>query len=140
MAARRTASTLAELLVVLAILGGLLSLLLPAVQAARESSRKNTCQNNVKRISLALLNHQDAQQSFPFGGWGHEWVGVPGRGSGRSQPGGWIYSLLPFLEQTDLHDLGLNLEGSAADEAYSRRLITPLAVFNCPTRRVLRSR
>jgi prepilin-type N-terminal cleavage/methylation domain-containing protein len=135
MSARRGAFTLVELLVVLAILGILLSLILPAIQAARESGRCSTCQNNLKQVSLALLSHHEAQQHFPSGGWGHEWVGVPGRGSSDDQPGGWLYSVLPYLEQNDLHDLGLNLDAAVADAAYARRLTTPLPIFTCPTRR-----
>jgi type II secretory pathway pseudopilin PulG len=131
----RAASTLIELLAVIAILGTLMSLLIPAVQAARETARKSTCQNNIKQLALALLNHHEAQKCFPYGGWGHLWVGVPGRGSTQAQPGGWIYSTLPYLDQTDLHDAGWNLDGAAATDAYSRRLMTPLSVFNCPSRR-----
>jgi Protein of unknown function (DUF1559) len=135
MAVRRVATSLVELLSVLAVLGILVSLLLPAIQGARESSRRSACQNNLVQISLALLNHHEAHQQFPSGGWGHEWVGIPSRGSGNEQPGGWIYSVLPYLEQNDLHDLGLGLDGTAADEAYSRRLTTALAIFTCPSRR-----
>ena len=133
MSMRVRAFTLIELLVVLAILSILVAVLLPAVQTARESGRRVTCQNNLRQIGAALQLHENAQHRFPSGGWGHEWVGVPGRGSGRRQPGGWIYSLLPYLEQSALHAQGLNLSGGAADEAYSRRLATPIATFVCPS-------
>ena len=126
--------TLVELLVVIAIIGGLIALLLPAVQAARESSRRASCSNNLKQLSLALLQHLESQGHFPYCGWGHLWVGMPGRGSGRQQPGGWAYSILPELEQAALHDLGSGDAGANGD-AYTRRLETPLPVFNCPSRR-----
>jgi prepilin-type N-terminal cleavage/methylation domain-containing protein len=129
---RRIGFTLVELLVVIAIVGVLIALLLPAVQAARESSRFASCRNNLKQIGVTLLLHHDQRGHFPFGGWGHRWVGVPGRGSRERQPGGWIYSILPFAEQQSLHDLG----APGSDEEYTRRLTTPLSVFTCPSRRI----
>src|SRR5690606_25596315 len=118
--------TLVELLVVIAIIGVLIALLLPAVQAAREAGRRAKCQNNLKQLGLALLTHHDVYKQFPGGGWGHRWVGVPDRGSGPQQPGSWSYQVLPYLEQTPLHDLGQGASGSAAEVAISTRLATPL--------------
>ena len=127
--------TLVELLVSLAIIGILIALLLPAVQLVRESARITKCQNNLKQMSLAMLTHDHVFRVFPSGGWGHEWVGVPERGSGPRQPGGWIYNILPYLEEGNLHDLGAGLSGDTANEAYSSRLQTPICLFVCPSRR-----
>ena len=132
---RRHAFTLVELLVVIAVLAVLLALLLPAVQAARESGRRANCQSNLKQIGLALLTYHEAHRTFPHGGWGHEWVGVPERGAGRHQPGGWVFSVLPFVESRDLYNLGAHESGAAAVKSYSQRMQTPVSLFVCPTRR-----
>lgn len=131
----RRGFTLIELLVVIAVIGVLLGLLLPAVQAAREAARRSQCKNNLKQIALALITYHDTHQEFPHGGWGNRWVGMPDRGPGPHQPGGWIYSVLPFVEQTALAELGRGLTGEAANRAYTQRLETPLELFACPSRR-----
>jgi prepilin-type N-terminal cleavage/methylation domain-containing protein/prepilin-type processing-associated H-X9-DG protein len=129
------AFTLVELLVTIAIIATLVALLLPAIQSSRESGRRSQCVNNLRNIGIGLLTYHDAHLTFPCGGWGHFWVGVPERGDGVEQPGGWIYSILPYLEETPLHDLGIGQSGAAATLAYSQRLTTAVALFVCPSRR-----
>jgi len=103
--ARRSAGfTLVELLVVIAIVGVLVGLLLPAVQAARESGRATQCRNNLRQIGVALHHYHDHKQRFPAG-WegvvkGHDPVAAV-----DDQPGwGWATRLLPQIEQSALYD------------------------------------
>jgi prepilin-type N-terminal cleavage/methylation domain-containing protein len=131
--------TLVELLVVIAIIGVLVALLLPAVQAAREAARRSQCQNQLKQMALACLNHENALKHLPSGGWGWKWGGDPDRGSGEDQPGSWLYSILPFLELQNIHALGRDgdperLTPGQLDGA-AKRSTTPVETFNCPSRR-----
>jgi prepilin-type N-terminal cleavage/methylation domain-containing protein/prepilin-type processing-associated H-X9-DG protein len=137
---RRSGFTLVELLVVIAIIAVLIGLLLPAVQAARESGRRITCGNNAKQIGLAAIAFSDTVGHYPSAGWGYTWAPHPDRGSGVKQTGGWFYNLLPFVEQDALHGLGAGA-GTSNDSspelaaANRRRLETPLALLHCPSRR-----
>ena len=131
----RRGFTLIELLVVAAVIGILVGLMLPAVQAARENARQGVCQNNLKQIGAALLAHHDQLGRFPCGGWGFEWVGMSGRGSDKRQPGSWIYGMLPYAELRALHEL----DGASSADDNARRLATPLGIFNCPSRRPCRA-
>lgn len=134
---RRHAFTVIEMVVVISIIGILLMLLLPAVQAARESGRRTTCKNHLKQLSLAMLQHEQTQRFFPSNGWSMNWVGDPDRGSGRRQPGSWAYSLLPYLERGDLHAPGRSQPETVKRAAANVLQQTTLAVFNCPSRRGL---
>lgn len=131
--------TLVELLVVIAIIGILVALLLPAVQSARESARRTQCTSQVKNMTLGGLNHHDVTGHFPTGGWGWFWTGDPDRGFGKDQPGGWIYNLLPFIEETALHDLGSDGQPdviTSEQKAGAAQLIeTPFTLITCPSRR-----
>jgi prepilin-type N-terminal cleavage/methylation domain-containing protein/prepilin-type processing-associated H-X9-DG protein len=136
---RLLAFTLVELLVVITIIGILIALLLPAVQAAREAARMLQCQNNLKQLSLAMLNFEQATGHLPSGGWGCNWVGDPDRGTDIEQPGGWLFSILPHLEQLPLYQRGSD---GSPDQWTSTQLAgcavmiqTPLTMTNCPTRR-----
>ncbi len=131
----RRAFTLVELLVVIAIIAMLVVLLLPAVQAAREAARRAQCQNNLRQIALGFINHESAHGIFPSGGWGYMWMSHPDRGFGKSQPGGWGYGILPFIEEQGLHGLGKGLGASAQLATNVQVHETPVPIYYCPSRR-----
>jgi prepilin-type N-terminal cleavage/methylation domain-containing protein len=134
----RRGFTLVELLVVIAIIGVLIAILLPAVQAAREAARRGQCTNQLKQIALAFHMHHDAHSALPTGGWGYRWAADPDRGFGKSQPGSWAYSCLPYLEERDLHATGAGITVAADKKAALTKILeTPVSVYYCPSRRAV---
>jgi prepilin-type N-terminal cleavage/methylation domain-containing protein/prepilin-type processing-associated H-X9-DG protein len=117
----RAGFTLVELLVVIAIVGLLLALLLPAVQAARESARRAQCQNNLKQIGLALLGYHECYKVFPRGGWPATTANIS-----------WSAAVLPHLEEQPLYN-SLNRAVPYTDLTNLQPGRTVLAVFLCPT-------
>ncbi|HET6881107.1 MAG TPA: DUF1559 domain-containing protein [Pirellulales bacterium] len=139
--ARKTrAFTLVELLVVIAIVGILVALLLPAVQAARESSRRSQCINNMKQLGIALQNFEGARKSFPTGTTSQSYPADP------TIPGNFFRwstfaHLTPYLEQTNIYnklDLTTPLYGGA-NQGYAVMPVNQFAVqimvpiFLCPS-------
>jgi prepilin-type N-terminal cleavage/methylation domain-containing protein/prepilin-type processing-associated H-X9-DG protein len=127
--------TLVELLVVIAIIGVLVALLLPAIQAARESARRTQCINQLRQLAIAFQNHHDVHKHLPTGGWVFNWLGYPEYGFGKDQPGGWLYNILPYIEQQNLHDLGDGLTGASRAAATLQRVQSPFEGMTCPSRR-----
>jgi prepilin-type N-terminal cleavage/methylation domain-containing protein/prepilin-type processing-associated H-X9-DG protein len=135
---RQSGFTLVELLVVITIIAILIALLLPAVQAAREAARRVQCTNNLKQLALGALDHESANKCLPSGGWGPCWAGDSERGFGGRQPGGWIYSVLPYIEQQALWDLGhgaSNTSNPKLSDCVLQCVGTPLSGLICPSRR-----
>jgi prepilin-type N-terminal cleavage/methylation domain-containing protein/prepilin-type processing-associated H-X9-DG protein len=133
--------TLVELLVVITIIGILIALLLPAVQAAREAARRLQCSNNLKQIGLALHNHHSAYGRFPPGGaedqppFGQATGGVNANMWGSS----WMVYLLPYMELNNIYDRwdfsGKPPGGSGAFNNTNLSLIRglPMSGYYCPT-------
>jgi prepilin-type N-terminal cleavage/methylation domain-containing protein len=134
----RRGFTLVELLVVIAIIGVLVALLLPAVQAARESARRIQCSNHLKQIGLAFHNHHDSLGHLPTGGWGWNYVGDPDGGFSENQPGGWTYNILPYIEQQALREIGIGQMGPLKQAELARLVGTPIKFYHCPSRRPAR--
>src|SRR5262245_43210225 len=98
----RRAFTLVEVLVVIAIIGVLVAILLPAVQSAREASRRVSCQNNLKQLALAGLNYHNSRKHFPVGvEMPYAIAGNDPLTGGMENPFGpnWAVFMLPYFEQ-----------------------------------------
>jgi prepilin-type N-terminal cleavage/methylation domain-containing protein/prepilin-type processing-associated H-X9-DG protein len=126
---RRAGFTLIELLVVIAIIAVLVGLLLPAVQKVREAANRTRCRNNLKQMALACHMHHDSIGQFPSGGR-QDYTG--GRdpanpfASAPAQRWHWMYQILPFIEQDNVFNLTSD----------SQVRLSPIALFNCPSRRL----
>jgi prepilin-type N-terminal cleavage/methylation domain-containing protein len=133
--------TLVELLVVIAIIGVLVALLLPAVQAAREASRRTQCKNNLKQLGIAGQLFVDTHKHFPSSGWSDWWVGCPDQGMGPRQPGSWAYQLLGFIEETARARIGQGFKcGDPSSKAAIGNMVAiSVPTFYCPSRRVAQS-
>ncbi|MDO4568869.1 MAG: DUF1559 domain-containing protein [Planctomycetia bacterium] len=131
--------TLVELLVVMVIITILVGLLLPALQRVREAARRTTCENNQKQMALACLNHEHNVGSLPSGGWTTFFVGDPDMGLGARQPGSWLFSILPYIEQNDIYMLAAdgqpkNITTKQMEGAYTT-VTTVIPTFYCASRR-----
>jgi prepilin-type N-terminal cleavage/methylation domain-containing protein/prepilin-type processing-associated H-X9-DG protein len=134
----RSGFTLVELLVVIAIIGTLVGLLLPAVQAARESARLLSCANNTKQWALAMLGHHDATKTFPYVWQRMNDVNAAGQLQRRS----FVVPLWPYMEQLDLYSnynlntnyfaTGANVPGGLSNNGVTR---VKVPLYYCPSDR-----
>jgi len=131
---------LIQLLVVIFVIGALMGLLLPAIQAIREASNRMTCQNNLRQMALAVLQHHDVHDNYPSGGchfahsersWKDPTKTVPAVWD--SQTWGWAYQILPYIEHADLWQI----PKKTADGQDGDSLIpaNPIKIYNCPSAR-----
>jgi prepilin-type N-terminal cleavage/methylation domain-containing protein/prepilin-type processing-associated H-X9-DG protein len=122
----RQGFTLVELLVVIAIIGILVAILLPAVQAARESSRRTTCLNNLRQIGVGLHHYHDSHKTFPPGGIEPR----PWNRNGRQLA--WSAFLLPYLEQVQVYEkIDFGKAYDHEDNAIAAAAV--LTVYLCPS-------
>ncbi len=128
--AYRSGFTLVELLVVIAIIGILIALLLPAVQAAREASRRTSCTNNLKQIALAFHAYHGVYNEFPTGGDDGTDTdnSNPCCSAGSRDRYGWPYHILPYIEQQTVYNI-------TNRGTLNKQVVTS---FYCPTRRTPR--
>ena len=124
--------TLVELLVVIAIIGVLVGLLLPAVQAARESARAMQCQNNLHQLSLATLLFEDAHRAFPPARYQPRPGLSDSNNCGGNQPT-WLARVLPYVEQVAAEQKWNYAVPYAGHDADTRSFVSPIYV--CPSRR-----
>ncbi len=119
--------TLVELLTVIAIIGVLVALILPAIQAARESSRRTQCLNNLKQLTIGILNFESSNKKFPAG---QRWSGP------RKDPGtysmAWSAIILPFIEQQALADQ-LNMKVPFTDPKNLPVTSQVISIYLCPS-------
>jgi len=114
--------TLVELLVVIAIIGILIGLLLPAVQMAREAARRSTCSNNLKQLSLAMLNFENTNSTLPLAT-----SALPLSGTNN-----WAPAILPYIEQQNLLS-GYDPQVDWWVSPNRELVMTPIPVLNCPS-------
>lgn len=126
--------TAVELLVALGVVAAVVALLLPAVRAAQEMNRMNVCRNHIRRLAGAVLEHETNLGYLPSGGWGANWLGSGTLASDSSQPGGWLFSALPYL-MPDLKAPATTVDAGSAQGNFRRLADTAIPDLNCPTRR-----
>ena len=126
----RPAFTLVELLVAIAIIGMLIGLLLPAVQAARSTAQRMQCTNHMKQLGLALHNYHDTKNAFPAGTY---------RYGGSSTRKGQKIAILPFIEQGVLYDQYLDVPVTDNNPYSTTQPLTPtiftiwIEIYLCPS-------
>lgn len=128
---RPRAFTLVELLVVIAIIGVLVALLLPAVQAAREASRRAKCQNHLRQIGLAVHLFEDSHKKIPANRYGDydAWTDFGGPFE-NSSSWSWLAAILPYLEQANIANTG-DIPNRQLNQ--TAVLATSIPVFHCPS-------
>jgi prepilin-type N-terminal cleavage/methylation domain-containing protein len=134
--------TLVELLVVIAIIGVLVALLLPAIQAARESARRSQCLNNMRQLGVACQLFEGVKKAFPTaGGAVQQFTENRPQFSEKVKSrygyenASWMFQVLPYIEQQNLYNLRRG-DGTEANAGWTTTGLVekPVSTFNCPSR------
>ena len=126
------AFTLVELLVVMAIIGILISLLLPAVQSAREAARRIRCAHNLMQLSIAVQNYESAHEMYPPGVTDSQ---GPIMNVAQGHHFGWLTRILPYIEQrTTFRHLDFTVSVYDDKNAPVRNLRVPIPTVFADTR------
>ncbi|MGD9632796.1 MAG: DUF1559 domain-containing protein [Pirellulales bacterium] len=131
----RWAFVLVDLLAAVSLVGLLLMLLLPAIQAAREATRNSQCKHHLRELAFGCLKHENAHRTFPYSGWSFAWMGDPDQGIGPQQPGSWGYTIGRFLDVKADFNLGAGLQFDEKKRALAKQMSIVVPVFHCPSRR-----
>ena len=131
----RKAFSLIELIVGIAIVSVLMAIILPAIQAVRESARRTACNDHLRQMSLGILQHESKTGYLITGGWSPLWLGVADRSADGRQPGGWTYNVLPYIDELPLHESVEGVTADTAEAAYQSLAVANVPLFNCPSRR-----
>lgn len=136
----RIGFTLVELLIVIAIIGILIALTLPAVQRARQSAYRIQCQNNLHQIGIALHQYHEVHKHFPMGSWN----GLPFYNphvTKNTRGGTWLIEILPYIEENAVYlglftDKALTFDGSGSNNPKNAMQFVrkgPISILTCPS-------
>jgi hypothetical protein len=132
--ASKSGFTLIESLAVCGVLVVLMSLVGPALQSGREAARLAACTNNVRTLAQGWLQHEWHTGHMPSGGWGANWAGSGDRSTDSAQPGGWAFSILPYVGAVELRDALADATPATAEAIYQEVAETAVSDFCCPSR------
>jgi prepilin-type N-terminal cleavage/methylation domain-containing protein len=130
---RRRGLTLIEMMTAIGVIGIVLALILPAIAAARDNSRRSRCMNNLKQLGLGMYNYHSSKATLPIGRMGRYGPGYPSVGdpTGANNRRTWAFSLLPYFEASPLYNQ-INFNHSFKHVANLTACTVTVMVYTCP--------